>query len=225
MTAVLLIDNQRLIRAGLRLLLERESDIAIVGDTPCGEEGLKAHAQLSPDIVIMSSFAPETCGLTVIRRMLQRDAKTKIIILTSSQSTHFVERMLRIGVRGIMSKSVEPRELFDGIRTIVAGRQYLEGNLAQQVLLRRSDGDSRLDALSSREFEVFCLLARGMRCQDIAELLYISEKTVAVHRSNIMNKLALKNVASLVLMALEHGVLSIERNSDLLDPVDGEPAG
>ena len=155
-----------------------------------------------------------------IRRMLQRDAKTKIIILTSSKSTHFVERMLRLGVKGIMSKSVEPCEFFDAIRTVAAGRQYLEGSLAQQVLLRRADGDSELDALSSREFEVFCLLARGMRCQEIAELLYISEKTVAVHRGNIMNKLVLKNVASLVLMALEHGVLSIDKKFEL-SPIQG----
>ncbi len=213
MISVLLIDNHHLIRTSFRHLLERESDINIVGDTSCGDEGLRACAQLSPDLIIMSSFVQETCGLTYIRRILQQDAKAKVLVLTTNQSTHVIEHMLRLGVKGIMSKSVECQEFLDGIRAIAAGRHWLEGKLAQQVALRRTHERSGLDVLSTREFEVFCLVSRGLSNQEIAEKLSISEKTVAVHKGNIMKKLAIKNVARLVLMALEHGILSINTES------------
>ena len=214
MISVLLIDDNAFMRACLRRLLEHEPDIKVVGEISCVSDGLvNAQAQCLPDVIVVDCIVVGACGLWCVRKIMQKDAKAKILILVMHESIHFVERALQLGVKGVLSKTAEPAMLPDCIRKIVAGGFWLQGDIAQQLAMRRAKCISGLDSLSRRECEVFCLLAKGFECRDISELLHISIKTVGVHRTNIMNKLELKNIAGLIFMALEYGLLSASGNA------------
>lgn len=214
MISVLLIDDNAFIRACLCRLLEHEPDIEVVGEISCVSDGLvNTQTQCSPDVIVIDCIQIGACGLWCVRKMMQKNAQVKFLIIIMHESIHFAERALKLGVKGILDKTAEPQMLIDSIRTIAAGGMFLQGGLAQQLAIRRASGKSGLDSLSAREFEVFCLLARGFRCRDISEFLHISAKTAGVHRTNIMNKLELKNIAGLILMALEYGLLSASGNA------------
>lgn len=226
MISVLLIDENAFLQACIRRVLEYEPDIEVVGEIGSKNDGLvNAQSQFLPDVVIINSIVVGGCGLWNVRKLMQKNANTKILLLIMHESIHLVERALKLGVKGILSKTADIQMLLDSVRTIASGGFWLQGSLAQQVAMRKANCESGLDSLSPREFEVFCLLARGLGHDDIAKLLHISVRTVAVHRSNIMNKLGLKNIVGLVQMAMEYSLLPVSEKVSISECLDANYIG
>lgn len=226
MISVLLIDENAFLRACMRHVLEHEHDIEVVGEIGCNSDGFaNAQSRIQPDVVIINSIAVGGYGLWSVRKLMQKNANTKIIFLIMHESIHLVERALKLGVKGVLCKTADPQMLLDCVRTIASGGFWLQGSLAQQLAVRKANCESGLDSLSPREFEVFCMLAKGLVSDDIAKQLHISARTVAVHRSNIMSKLGLKNIVGLFQMAMEYSLLPMSENVTISEYMDADYTG
>lgn len=206
---ILLIDDHTIVRKGIRDLLETQEDFTVVGEAGSGETGFRAFAELQPDLVILDLNLPGENGLATLRRMLARDQSAKILILSMHHDLAFVTRALDYGAAGYLSKDVAHHELIKAVNQIACGTPYIEQQLLDQLHNQTQPTQHPSMLLSAREFEVFCLLARGESVNEIAELLHLSSKTVGAHHTSIMKKLQLKNGAQLVRTAIVWGVIPI----------------
>jgi DNA-binding NarL/FixJ family response regulator len=206
---VLLVDDHAVVRAGYRLLLQNAPEIEVVGEADSGELGCRLYAELSPDVVIMDLTLPGIGGLEAIRRIVQRDAKAKVLVFSMHEDILFVEQALAAGARGYVTKSSPPYVLVAAVKDIAAGGQPFAGDIAQRLKYARVRGDSSpLKDLSTREFEIFCLLAEGFSSAEIAKRLSLSHKTVANYGTQLKSKLGVGTVAELARLAIRHGVIA-----------------
>ncbi len=206
---VLLVDDHAVVRAGYRLLLQNAPEIEVVAEADSGELGCRLFAELSPDVVIMDLTLPGIGGLEAIRRIVQRDPKAKVLVFSMHDDILFVEQALAAGARGYVTKSSAPHVLVAAVKQIVAGGQPLTGDIAQRLKFARSrGGDSPLKELSTREFEIFCLLAEGLGSAEIAKRLSLSHKTVANYGTQLKAKLGVGTLAELTRLAIRHGVIA-----------------
>lgn len=206
---VLLVDDHAVVRAGYRLLLQSAPEIEVVAEAESGEAGCRLFAELAPDVVIMDLTLPGIGGLEAIRRIVQRDAKAKVLVFSMHEDTLFVEQALAAGARGYVTKSSAPHVLVAAVKQVAAGEQALAGNVAERLKFARGrGGDSPLKELSTREFEIFCLLAEGLGSAEIAKRLSLSHKTVANYGTQLKNKLNVTTVAELTRLAIRHGVIA-----------------
>ncbi len=204
----MLVDDHAVVRMGFRLLLESTPDIRVVAEADTGEQALKRHPEARPDVVVMDLSMPGMGGMEAVRRLLAKDKDARILVLSAHDDTLHPKRVLEAGALGYLSKRSAPEELIQAVRQVAAGKVYLEPALAQQLAIQQVTGTRNpVEVLSPREFELFLLLAQGKTVAEIAEMLYLSPRTVGTHLYNIKQKLNASNAAELTLIALRAGLL------------------
>lgn len=216
MIKVLLVDDHAVVRSGLRMLLESQSDIEIVGEAESGEQALRLAKELRPDVILMDIAMPDMTGIEATRQIKERDDDAAVLALTMHEDDQYFFEMLNAGASGYLPKRAAPDELVTAIRTVGRGEVFLYPSLAtrlvQDYLHRVDAGDQPViyDELTPREREVLILIAEGLTNAEIAEELVISPKTVDSHRENIMRKLNLHSRIDLVKYAIKKGLIELE---------------
>lgn len=205
---VLLVDDHAVVRAGYQMLLKNTDDIEVVAEAETGEQACKAYIDTQPDVVVMDLSMPGIGGLEAIRRIVARDTDAKILVFSMHEDTVFVEQALQAGARGYITKSSAPEILVEAIRALASGQSHLDSELAQRLAFQKTRGkNTPFSDLSTREFEIFCLLAEGLNTSEIAKRLSLSYKTVANYSTQIKNKLNVSTVAELARLAIRHKIL------------------
>lgn len=215
MIRVLLADDQALVRAGFRALLEAEPDIEVVGEAGDGEAAVRLATTLVPDIVLMDIRMPGSDGLEATRRIVsdQRLAEVGIVILTTFDLDEYVFEALRLGASGFLVKDTEPVDLLRGVRAVAQGDALLSPSITRRLIAELVIRDTRprpahsLEALTDREREVVGLVATGLSNSEIGERLVVSPATAKTHVSRAMVKLGARDRAQLVVFAYESGLV------------------
>lgn len=213
---LLLADDHAVVRSGLRLLLEAQPDLAIVGEAENGEEAIRRTAELRPDVVLMDIEMPGMNGIEAARRIKAQSPGTSVLALTMYEDDQYFFEMLRAGASGYVPKRAAPDELASAIRAVSRGEVFIHPSLAGRLVqdyLQRRDVEVQEQAtgdLTPREQEVLTLIAQGLSNNEIADQLVISAKTVDRHRENIMRKLNLHSRVDLVKYALRKGLIDLE---------------
>ena len=213
---VLLVDDHTMFREALRLMLEKVSDIDVVGELGDGSLVVETVGQLAPDIVVMDVSMPNVNGMEATRRLLARHPKTRVVALSAYAYKQFIMEMMDAGAIAYVVKSAAGEKLVDAIHSAMAGKTYLCSEAAQTIVdATRRGGPTtqglhdRRKRLGRRETEVLRLLAQGKTSPQIGEDLHIATSTVDVHRRNIMQKLELHSVAELTKYAVRAGLTDV----------------
>ena len=210
MIKVILVDDHAVVRAGYKMLLQNSSEIEIVAEAESGEQGCKAYVDFNPDVVVMDLSLPGMGGLEAIRRITARDARAKILVFSMHENTVFVDQALNAGAKGYITKNSAPNVLISAIKEIAEGGVYIDADIAQHLAFQKArNQETPFSNLSTREFEIFCLLAEGSNTSQIAKRLSLSYKTVANYTTQIKNKLNVKTVAELARLALSHNIVQL----------------
>ena len=210
---LLLVDDHAVVRTGLRMMLEGEKDMEIVGEAENASEALNQISLLEPQVVLMDIGLPDMSGIEATRQIKQLAPETAIVALTIHEDEEYFFKMLDAGASGYVPKRAAPEELIKAIRVTAQGEVYLFPSLAKLLVsdyLTQSNqpkNQATLDGLTPREYEVLTLLADGSSNVEIGEQLSISPKTVSRHRENIMGKLNLHSRAELVKYAIRKGII------------------
>jgi two-component system response regulator NreC len=209
---LLIADDHAILRQGLRRILEAEPDMSVIGEAATGTDAVKRAKQLKPDVVIMDISMPEQDGIESMRQIV-KTLSSRVLILTVHLEHHVISQAVSAGAAGYLAKDSLDDELVAAVRTVVHGGTVFSSNvskrLAESSQMNGSAGSmSRsLDALTSREREVFMLLAEGKSPGEVAEALFVSPKTVHTHRQHIMEKLGLRTTTELIRYALRQGLI------------------
>lgn len=212
-TRLLLVDDHAIVRSGLRMLLESEADVEIVGEVGTAREALEAVAQLMPDIVLMDIGLPDMSGIDAAREIKRIRPDTAIVALTIHEDEEYFFKMLEAGASGYVPKRAAPEELLTAIRAAAIGEVYLYPSMAKLLVKdylvqeQQTRAERTVNGLTAREQEVLAHLADGASNDEIADTLDISPKTVARHRENIMRKLNLHSRTELVKYAIRKGII------------------
>ncbi|MFC1932617.1 response regulator [Chloroflexota bacterium] len=213
---ILLADDHTVLRDGLRLLLEAHTDINVVADVANGRDAVAKAIQLSPDVVVMDIAMPGLNGIEATRQIRKVCPSTQVIILSIYSTNEHIFQALQVGARGYLLKESAGAEVISAVRIVHAGQRYLSHTISDKVIdeyiLQRSVvGDkSPLARLSPREREILKFVVEGKSSPQIAEVLYLSSKTVETYRSRLMKKLDVNDVPSLVKYAIQHGLTPLE---------------
>jgi DNA-binding NarL/FixJ family response regulator len=215
---VVIADDQNLVRSGLRMILDTQPDIEVVGEAEDGRTAIELVRALRPDIVLMDIRMPGTDGLTATRA-IARDrtaAATRVVMLTTYDLDEYLFEALQAGAAGFLLKGMSPEDLIGGVREVAAGECLLAPSATRRLIAEFVDSrrTSRLDdsarrrvaALTSREHEVLALMARGLSNSEIAGELIVGENTVKTHVSHVLDKLAARDRIQAVILAYEAGV-------------------
>ena len=216
MIRVLLADDQALVRAGFRALLDAQPDIEVVGEVEDGEGALRRAVELTPDVVLMDIRMPGMDGLEATRRILQEERldKTRIVILTTFDEDDYVYEALRLGASGFLVKDTEPADLLRAVRAAAAGDALLSPGVTRRLIeefatrAKPAGLAPQLDLLTEREREVMALVAEGLSNDEIAARLVVSPATAKTHVSRAMIKLNARDRAQLVVFAYETGLVA-----------------
>ncbi len=220
---VLLADDHDILRQGLKLLLETQPDIKVIGEARTGKEAVEQARDLQPDIIVMDISMAEMDGMEACQRIRIQQPGTQVLMLTMHESEEYFLQSLRMGAAGYIVKKAAPADLCMAVRTTARGGAFLYPGLARALIRAylapqippndaRSSStlNNALDALTPREREVLKLVAEGRTNQEIANQLVISIKTVQAHRANMMEKLGLQDITQLVRFAIAHGLIAAE---------------
>jgi DNA-binding NarL/FixJ family response regulator len=212
---VLLADDHRMLREGIRALLERQEDIQVVGEAADGREAVRLTTQLCPDVVVMDVSMPMLNGIEATRQIRRDCPDVRVLILTVHESEEYVAQLLVAGASGYIIKRAAGEELVSAIRAVHQGEAFLYPSIARVVIedyvrrLQAGTGLSAQEVLTDREREVLQLIAEGYTNREIADLLHLSIKTVQNHRSKIMNKLDLHDRGELIKYAIQQGIIHL----------------
>lgn len=207
MIRVLLVDDHKLIRVGLRNILEAEADIDVVGEAGNGEDAVKQARELNPDVVVLDINMPGTNGIEATRKLKRLESAPRILIVSVHHQEPVPARLLEAGADGYVTKESAADEILAAVRQVHAGRRYLSADIAREMALGQLGGGSKLAALSDREMEVLLLVAEGISLQEIADRLHVSPKTIATYRYRLFDKLEVSNDVELTRYALRHGLV------------------
>ncbi|MCK9539510.1 response regulator [Dokdonella sp.] len=214
---VILADDHQLVRAGLRALLESLADVTVLAECSDGSEALEAVARLQPDVLLLDITMPGMNGLEVARRVPRVSPSTRVLVLSMHASPEYVSQALRAGIAGYLIKDSAVEELRTALDAIAAGRPYLSPAISETLLhgfLRTgrppAQAGAELERLTARQREVLQLIAEGHATRHIAARLHLSVKTVESHRSQVMDRLDIHDVAGLVRFAIRAGLISAE---------------
>ena len=213
-TKVVIVEDHQLFREGLRAILESRDDFQVVGEAPDGVEAIHCIRDKKPDLLLLDISMPRRNGISVINEVRRQFPDLKVLVLTMHESDEFVLEAFKAGANGFCLKDSSRNELLLAIDGILAGKTYISpqiaGDVIQGYIFGRSEmkSKSNWETVSQREREILKLVAEGYINKEIASILNISAKTVEKHRSNIMNKLDLHNVAALTSYAIEKGLVS-----------------
>ncbi|HBY09552.1 MAG TPA: DNA-binding response regulator [Chloroflexi bacterium] len=212
---LLLVDDQRLMRDGLRTLLELESDFEVVGEAENGAQALESYRQLTPDVILMDIRMPQMDGVEATRRLREIDPEARVIILTTFDDNEYVFEGLRAGALGYLLKDVSSDELADAIRKVAAGGSMIEPSVARKVIAEFARlapptpqaTQELIEPLSEREIEILTLVSRGLTNKEIATKLYLAEGTVKNYVTSILQKIGARDRTQAALRARELGLL------------------
>jgi two-component system invasion response regulator UvrY len=208
MIKVLLTDDHELVRTGIRRLLEDSQQVSIVGEADCGEKSIQLAKELQPDVILMDVNMPGIGGVEACRRILQRNPRQKIIVLTVHNEQTFPKRLLEIGARGYLTKECGVDEMIEAIKQVNAGHSYIATSIAQQLALSLLPGnDNPIDKLSRREFQVMLMISQGLTNIAISDQLCLSPKTISTYRLRLLEKLGANNEVDLIKIAVEQGMV------------------
>jgi len=216
---VLLVDDHAIVRAGLIGLLQAAGQIEVVGEAASSEEACRIVATLKPDVIVLDVSLPGVSGIEAIARLLRILPTAGILVLSMHESEPFPTMALERGALGYLSKRGAPEELVTAVHKVAGGHRYLGNSVAQSMALAhlRKDRDP-FSLLSSREVEIFVLLARGRSVNEIAAALHLSPKTVHAHRANVMRKLEVRGIAELVQLAVRSGAIDVHGDLSAVEP-------
>lgn len=209
---VVIADDHQLIREGIRQILELEDNIVVVGQACNGEEAFSMAEELEPDIILLDINMPKLNGIETLKRIKDMGIKTKIIILTIHEDREYILKTLKLGADGYMLKDLSADSLIKGIQNVAKGQKYIQSSVANLVkefsnYEEYSDANiNKIKSLTKREYEVLILIAEGLNNKDIAENLYISEKTVKNHISNIFKKLDINDRVQAAIFAYKNNI-------------------
>ncbi len=210
-TTIVLADDHRIVREGIRKLLETREDFEVVGEASDGEEAVRLVLEKRPDVAVMDIWMPRLSGIDATRRIGKKGLNTKVLVLSMHESRSYVEEVLRSGAAGYIVKNAAASDLLDAIDAVRKGSSYLSPSITQQVvdaIARPGDVEpSGVAVLTDREREVLQLIAEGLSSKEIGAMLDISLKTVDSHRSNLMEKLDIHKVSGLVRFAIRSGLV------------------
>ena len=210
---LILVDDHRLMRECLRRLIERDSDLDVIGEAENGHQAVKLAKVLKPDVALVDVAMPDMNGVEATCQIKEVCPQTKVVALSMHTDRSYVSRMLCAGACGYLSKDCASQELITALHSVVSGRTYLSPRIASVVVddyVRQKISRTTGSLLTDREKEVLRLLTEGLSTKDIAEQLQISVRTVETHRSNIMSKANAHSLAELTKFAVREGLSSID---------------
>jgi DNA-binding NarL/FixJ family response regulator len=213
---VFLADDHAVVRDGLRVLLETQHDITVIGDAANGRDAVRQMAELRPDVAVVDIAMPELNGIEATCQIRQLCPATQVVILSIHSTTEHIFRALQAGARGYLLKESAGAEVVNAVRAVYAGRRYLSQKITDKVLddyVRQQEilkAQSPLERLSPREREVLQLVVEGRSSAEIADILSLSPKTVETYRSRLMHKLGINDLPNLVKFAIQHGLTPLE---------------
>jgi two-component system invasion response regulator UvrY len=210
MIQVLIIDDQALVRTGLRHILDQSSEITQVSEVTSGEAALSRCRKMRPDVILLSINLPGLTGFEITRKLARIQPETRIIVLAVHAKPPYPTRLMDAGASGYLTRDCEARELLHAIKVVAAGQRYIGSEAAKQMALSMmsgSAGDSPFEDLSAREMEVMLKLTDGRRIPDIASMMCLSPKTVSTYKYRILGKLGARSEVELVRMAMRYGLL------------------
>jgi NarL family two-component system response regulator LiaR len=212
---VLIVDDHQVVRQGLRTFLELHEDIYVIGEAQDGQEAVKLVRQYKPDVVLMDLVMPRMDGISATQQVLALDSAIKVIVLTSFSEDDKVIPAIQAGAASYLLKDVSPDDLVEAIRAVHHGEARLHPDIARKLMQQVSQmhnitHGSSIDELTGREQEVLRLVARGRSNREIAQDLFISEKTVKTHVSNILGKLHLEQRTQLVVYAIKNKLVEAQ---------------
>ncbi len=212
MIRIVLADDQELVRAGFRMILEGEDDFDVVGESTDGTAAVELVKGERPDVVLMDIRMPGLDGIEATRRIAAAGSGAHVLVLTTFDRDEYVYRSLEAGAAGFLLKTAPPARLIEAVRTVAAGEALLAPSITRRLIesyLRRPrpEAQARLDALTRRELEVLRLLADGLSNAEIAKRLVVSDTTVKTHVNHVLSKLALRDRVQAVIYAYESGLV------------------
>lgn len=211
---ILLADDHKLMRSGLRLLIEQQPDLTVVGEAADGREAVALAKSLRPDVAVMDISMPNLNGIEAAHQITQSHAELAVIVLSMHPDESYVLRALKAGAKGYLLKDSAESDLITAVRAVARGKSFFSPAVSKVLLddyirkLKRSGAEDAYDLLTPREREVLQLVAEGKSNKEVANLLNLSVYTVETHRANIMQKLNLKGVPELTLYAVRKGIIS-----------------
>jgi two-component system, NarL family, response regulator NreC len=213
-TRILLADDHQLMRSGVRLMLEREPDLTVVGEAADGREAVALAKSLKPEVVVMDIGMPNLNGIEAALQMTQGIPDLAIIMVSMHSDESYVLRALKAGARGYLLKDSAEADLIKAVHAVAGGKSFFSPAVSKLLLddyvrkLKRSGTEDAYDLLTPREREILQLIAEGKSNKDVANLLNLSVYTVESHRSNLMEKLNLRGLPELILYAVRRGIIA-----------------
>lgn len=223
MINILIADDHTLLRQGIKNVLELESDIKVIGEAANGEEAIALTEKLEPDILLLDMNMPRINGLEVTRKVIHQTRKTKVVILSINDDENYVVEVIKAGASGYLLKDIDPGMLVKALRMVQEGNNFIYPPLASRIFGDTSGSKDQYDfmiaklqerrrdeKLTNREIDVLSLICKGMSNQEIANTLYLSEKTVKNHLTNIFRKINVNDRTQAVLYALKHKIIMLD---------------
>ena len=222
MIKVLLVDDQDMVRAGLRMILDSEADIEVCGEVNDGAKAATAVTEFEPDVILMDIRMPEMDGLAATREIVENNPNAKVVILTTFDLDEYVYEALRAGASGFLLKSADGDTLVDAVKVVASGEALLAPEVTRRVIEEFAKSartasttgadhvptEEAIGDLSEREVEVLQLIARGLSNQEIAQELFLSSTTVKTHVSHILTKLGVRDRVQAVVEAYDSGIVA-----------------
>jgi DNA-binding NarL/FixJ family response regulator len=214
--SIVLADDHRIVREGLRALLERHEDLKVTGEAADGHEAVRLAQTLKPDVIIMDISMPVLNGIEATQQVLGVSPSTRVIILSMYSTSEHIFRAFKAGAQGYLLKESAGADVVNAVRAVREGKRYLTEKIADAILddfiHQRSlaESESPVSRLSARERHILQLVVEGKSSSEIGSQLFISPKTVETYRSRIMHKLSINDVPGLVKFALQHGLTALE---------------
>jgi len=211
---ILLADDHTLIRRGLRLVIEQQPDLMVVGEAEDGRQAVALAASLKPDVAVLDIGMPNLNGIEAAKQISEGESGAAVVILSMYSDETYILRALKSGARGYLLKDSAESDLVHAIRSVAEKKSFFSPTVSRVLLedyvrkLQRTGGESSYDLLTPREREVLQLIAEGKSNKEVADMLNLSVYTVETHRGNLMEKLNLKGVPELILYAVRKGIIS-----------------
>lgn len=208
--SVLLADDHDIVRYGISTFLSMAEDIEVVGEASDGEQCLTLYRELQPDVCLLDVSMPVKDGVETAREIRDFDPNANILILSMYTDKDIIDKLLKIGIDGFLHKTADRDDLLSGIRSIMKNQQVFSREVSNKITqtFLNGDFDNSSNCITDREQEILRLVAEGNTSKEIAQKLYISPRTVDTHRSNVMQKLELNNIAELVRYAINNNLVS-----------------
>lgn len=210
---IVIADDHAMVRQGIKQILELESDFLVVAQAADGEEAIKLVKMHRPDVILMDINMPHLNGIQAIEQLMAYDSKINIIVLTIHQDREYLLKTLQLGAKGYVLKDADSAVLVQAIRSVNSGESYIQPNLSSELIkefnrINQNEKEKKDEnGLSARELEVLALIAQGKINKDIAKILFISEKTVKNHVSNIFRKIDVSDRTQAAIYAIKHNFI------------------